>query len=101
LRLAVTERRSEDERPPSRRIAVADRAGTMPGRGAYLCRGGSADAVAPVDQECLERASRRGGIARALRAAVTLDPKLVESPVGGAAACGREGLTPQCFTEQS
>jgi len=56
--------------------AVCDRAGTMPGRGAYLCRGEQPELPAA---ECLERAQRRGAIARALRSAVTLDPKLVES----------------------
>jgi predicted RNA-binding protein YlxR (DUF448 family) len=60
---------------PGRR-AVQDRDGTLPGRGAYVCR--SADTTVPV-ADCLARALRRGGIARALRCAVTLDPKLVES----------------------
>jgi predicted RNA-binding protein YlxR (DUF448 family) len=53
-----------------RRRAVIDTNGTMPGRGAYLCR-------APHDSvpaaECLELAIRRGGIARTLRCAVTID----------------------------
>jgi predicted RNA-binding protein YlxR (DUF448 family) len=56
--------------------AVPDGEGKMPGRGAYLCRG--ADPASPAP-DCLARATRRGGIARALRSAVTLDPKLVES----------------------
>jgi len=56
--------------------AMCDRTGTMPGRGAYLCRGRAPEVPAA---ECLEQAARRGGVARALRAAVTLDPKLVES----------------------
>ena len=56
--------------------AMCDRTGTMPGRGAYLCRGEQPELPAA---ECLERAQRRGAIARALRSAVTLDPKLVES----------------------
>ncbi len=51
----------------------------MPGRGAYLCRAGSAEEPALPKRDCLERAVRRGGIPRALRASVTLDPKLVES----------------------
>jgi predicted RNA-binding protein YlxR (DUF448 family) len=57
--------------------AVLDRAGTMPGRGAYLCRG----AVAREEPaaECLALAARRGVIARALRCAVTIDAELVES----------------------
>jgi predicted RNA-binding protein YlxR (DUF448 family) len=56
--------------------AVCDRDGKLGGRGAYLCRGASPDSPA---QDCLTRASKRGGIARALRSAVTLDAKLVES----------------------
>jgi predicted RNA-binding protein YlxR (DUF448 family) len=48
----------------------------MPGRGAYLCRGESPELPAA---ECLKRAIQRGAIARALRSAVSLDPKLVES----------------------
>jgi predicted RNA-binding protein YlxR (DUF448 family) len=55
---------------------VLDPDGRMPGRGAYLCRAGSGDAPA---EACLARALRGGGIARTLRAAVTVDPKLVES----------------------
>jgi predicted RNA-binding protein YlxR (DUF448 family) len=56
--------------------AVLDRAGTMPGRGAYLCRGAAPGK--PV-ADCLSLATRRGGIERALRCAVTIDPELVES----------------------
>jgi predicted RNA-binding protein YlxR (DUF448 family) len=56
--------------------AVLDRGGTMPGRGAYLCAGQAAGEPAP---ECLTLAERRGGIARALRRSVTIDPKLIES----------------------
>jgi len=58
------------------RRALADLDGTMPGRGAYLCRG--ADPHSP-NRACVEQAIRRGAIARALRCAVTVDPKLVES----------------------
>lgn len=58
------------------RLAVHDRAGTMPGRGAYLCRGEAREQPAA---ECLASAMRRGGIPRGLRAKVALDPKLVES----------------------
>ncbi len=48
----------------------------MPGRGAYVC----ADAVlGEPASDCLSQATRRGGIARALRCKVTLDPELVES----------------------
>jgi predicted RNA-binding protein YlxR (DUF448 family) len=71
LRIAVL-----DDGARRTRRAVHDRACTMPGRGAYLCR-------APDDQsplaECLALAVKRGGIARALRCRVTVDPKLVES----------------------
>lgn len=63
---------------PSRR-AVCDPQGTMPGRGAYLCREACSERAAA---ECLQRALRRGGIARALRCAVALDPELVESMRG-------------------
>ncbi len=56
--------------------AVFDRGGTMPGRGAYLCVGEAPDEPA---RECLTLAQRRGGIARALRRSVTIDPKLIES----------------------
>jgi predicted RNA-binding protein YlxR (DUF448 family) len=56
--------------------AVHDRDATMPGRGAYLCRGSDPELPAA---DCLTLAMRRGGVPRALRAKVTLDPKLVES----------------------
>jgi hypothetical protein len=48
----------------------------MPGRGAYLCRGGAPEEPAAG---CLALALRRSAIPRALRAAATVDPKLVES----------------------
>jgi uncharacterized protein len=60
----------------ARRRAVQDREARMPGRGAYLCSAGEPAEVAPA---CLKLALSRGGIARTLRAAVTLDPKIVES----------------------
>ena len=56
--------------------AVGDESAIMPGRGAYLCRG---SAPALVDAVCVQNALRRGGVSRALRCKVTLDPKLVES----------------------
>jgi predicted RNA-binding protein YlxR (DUF448 family) len=64
-----------DENGRTRR-AVPDPEGTMPGRGAYLCRG-----TAPLQPlaRCAALAARRNAIARALRSAVTVDPKLVES----------------------
>jgi predicted RNA-binding protein YlxR (DUF448 family) len=48
----------------------------MPGRGAYLCRG---ELPGEPAAHCLARALQRRAIPRALRAAVSLDPKLVES----------------------
>ncbi len=60
----------------ARARAVCDREKRMPGRGAYLCCAGQREL--PV-AECLQRAIHRGAIARALRSAVSLDPKLVES----------------------
>jgi predicted RNA-binding protein YlxR (DUF448 family) len=60
---------------------VLDTHKRMPGRGAYLCRGQSATQPA---ENCLELATRRGAIARALRRSlpgglVLGDAKLVES----------------------
>jgi predicted RNA-binding protein YlxR (DUF448 family) len=71
LRIAVAR---DDE--SSRARAVCDQENRMPGRGAYLCRG---EQRALPAVECLKRAIDRGAIARALRSAVSLDPKLVES----------------------
>jgi predicted RNA-binding protein YlxR (DUF448 family) len=64
-----------EENGPTRR-AVPDPEGTMPGRGAYLCRG-----AAPSQPlaRCAALAARRNAIARALRSPVIVDPKLVES----------------------
>jgi predicted RNA-binding protein YlxR (DUF448 family) len=56
--------------------AVLDHGGTMGGRGAYLCAGEEPGEPA---LECFSRAKQRGGIARALRRSVTIDPKLIES----------------------
>jgi predicted RNA-binding protein YlxR (DUF448 family) len=58
------------------RLAVLDRDGRLGGRGAYLCRSTEDDRP---QAQCLATAVRRGAFARALRAKVTLDPKLVES----------------------
>jgi len=58
-----------------RRHAVADRDARMPGRGAYLCVG---ERPGTPMGDCLVSAMRRGGIARALRCSVTVDPKLLE-----------------------
>jgi predicted RNA-binding protein YlxR (DUF448 family) len=59
------------------RHAVIDPAGTLPGRGAYLCRAGTAEPKPKPD--CLQLAERRRGIARTLRCSVTLAPEIVES----------------------
>jgi predicted RNA-binding protein YlxR (DUF448 family) len=63
------------------RRVVLDHSGTLPGRGAYLCRG---DAPGDPASPCVILARRRGAIARALRCSssdrsVAIDPKLVES----------------------
>jgi len=57
-------------------LAVIDPAGSMPGRGAYLCRGSTR--LEPA-QACLRQALRRGGIQRGLRRKVSVDSELVES----------------------
>jgi predicted RNA-binding protein YlxR (DUF448 family) len=61
--------------------AVLDLAKRLPGRGAYLCHGTS---VTQPSRDCLAQATRRGGVARALRRSIpgglALDgAKLVES----------------------
>jgi predicted RNA-binding protein YlxR (DUF448 family) len=66
----------------ARARAVLDLQARMPGRGAYLCREGSATQRPAT--ACLAQAARRGAIARALRRAiagdlVSDDAKLVES----------------------
>jgi predicted RNA-binding protein YlxR (DUF448 family) len=71
IRIALEARRAGE---PA--LAVADARGTMPGRGAYLCRG---EERARPAEACLSAALRRGSIARTLRAQVALDPKIVES----------------------
>jgi predicted RNA-binding protein YlxR (DUF448 family) len=63
-----------------RRIEL-DRAGNLPGRGAYLCRDVRSG---EPDASCAALAARRGGIARALRCSISdgsvvIDPKLIES----------------------
>jgi predicted RNA-binding protein YlxR (DUF448 family) len=62
------------------RVAVIDRKGVLPGRGAYLCGATASEPGAlTLNPECLALAERRGGVARALRCKVKLDPELVES----------------------
>jgi predicted RNA-binding protein YlxR (DUF448 family) len=76
MRIALADRRWAGDGDGRARPAVHDLDGTMPGRGAYLCQ--RAESREPV-AACLALATRRGAFARALRCAVTLDPKLVES----------------------
>ncbi|HEY5076063.1 MAG TPA: YlxR family protein [Acidimicrobiia bacterium] len=76
LRLAVSTQRSASEGNGLLRRAVLDRAGTMPGRGAYLCR---VAAPGKPSADCVALATQRRGLARALRCAVKIDPKLLES----------------------
>jgi len=76
LRIAIVDEDGEAAGEAAKR-AVLDRAGTMPGRGAYLCR--RARTGGEPASACLALAARRGGIARALRCAVTLERELVES----------------------
>jgi predicted RNA-binding protein YlxR (DUF448 family) len=64
----------EDASAPAR--AVHDASGTMPGRGAYLCRGGT---PGEPDGECLAKASRRGAVGRALRCSVAFASEGLES----------------------
>jgi predicted RNA-binding protein YlxR (DUF448 family) len=56
--------------------AVHDPTGTMPGRGAYLCRGEHPGEPAGT---CLAEARRRGAIGRALRCSVTVTSERLES----------------------
>ncbi len=58
------------------RRVVLDSSGKLPGRGAYLCRRPGAEG--PV-AECVRLATRRNGLARALRSRVAVDGELVES----------------------
>jgi hypothetical protein len=59
-----------------RRVQL-DRAGTMAGRGAYLCR--AQTRTGSVDDDCVALARRRAGIARALRCPLTIAVEIVES----------------------
>jgi predicted RNA-binding protein YlxR (DUF448 family) len=64
LRLALS------RQPDGRARAIVDPLARLPGRGAYLCR---ADQPGRASAECLASASRRGGIARALRRSLAGD----------------------------
>jgi predicted RNA-binding protein YlxR (DUF448 family) len=61
---------------PGAAVAVYDERGTMPGRGAYLCR---AEQGSQPDGECLAKALRRSAIGRALRCSVAVAPERLES----------------------
>jgi predicted RNA-binding protein YlxR (DUF448 family) len=61
------------ERPPT---AVLDRAGTLPGRGAYVCRG---ESVREPSIGCMRLATRKGTLQRAFRRAVEVPVELLES----------------------
>jgi predicted RNA-binding protein YlxR (DUF448 family) len=76
LRLAISERRSFEQSADRPRRAVLDRGATMPGRGAYLCHVAASGEPAA---DCVDLATRRGALARALRCAVKIDPELLES----------------------
>jgi len=75
VRTAVA-RGGEGSEADQRARVVLDREGTMPGRGAYLCRGEDAGLPAAA---CVAVAIRRGGIGRTLHASVAIDPEIVES----------------------
>jgi predicted RNA-binding protein YlxR (DUF448 family) len=57
-------------------LAVHDERGTMPGRGAYLCR---AEQGSQPEGACLAQALRRSAIGRALRCSVAIAPEGLES----------------------
>jgi predicted RNA-binding protein YlxR (DUF448 family) len=61
-------------------FAVPDPAGRMAGRGAYVCRAASSE----PDPACLDRAIRRGGLARALRRPVKIAPDVRAGALPGA-----------------
>jgi predicted RNA-binding protein YlxR (DUF448 family) len=57
-------------------VAAYDARGTMPGRGAYLCR---ATGGGQPERACFEQAQRRGAIGRALRCSVAVPSEGLES----------------------
>lgn len=70
VRLASVSRQTG--RPAS---VIVDESATLPGRGAYLCRGPGGR----LRGECLALAQRRKAFPRAFRAAVDVPDELVES----------------------
>jgi predicted RNA-binding protein YlxR (DUF448 family) len=73
VRLALSASHSD----PERLLIALDASGTLPGRGAYLCREDRRRDL--PNRRCLERAQTRRGLNRALRVGVPIDPELVES----------------------
>jgi predicted RNA-binding protein YlxR (DUF448 family) len=69
--------------PERRPTATYDRAGTMPGRGAYVCLAGAHDRPS---RECVKLATRKGTLQRAFRGAVEVPVELLESHEGGTAS---------------
>jgi predicted RNA-binding protein YlxR (DUF448 family) len=61
------------ERTPT---AVLDRAGKLPGRGAYVCL---SESVREPRIECMKLATRKGTLQRAFRRAVEVPVELLES----------------------
>jgi predicted RNA-binding protein YlxR (DUF448 family) len=57
-------------------MAMLDRAGTLPGRGAYVCRG---ESVREPSIECMRLATGKGTLQRAFRRAVEVPVELLES----------------------
>jgi predicted RNA-binding protein YlxR (DUF448 family) len=74
VRLAV----AADARDGTPRIVI-DRARTLPGRGAYVCRAALGDAP---ERECLRLATRSRRLTRTLRSQVPISAELVESLTG-------------------
>jgi len=62
--------------PERRPAAMLDRAGTLPGRGAYVCLG---EAHESPSRECMKLATRKGTLQRAFRGAVEVPVELLES----------------------
>jgi predicted RNA-binding protein YlxR (DUF448 family) len=62
--------------PERRPAATLDRAGRLPGRGAYVCRDQAGESLS---RECVKLATRKGVLQRALRGAVDVPVELLES----------------------
>jgi predicted RNA-binding protein YlxR (DUF448 family) len=57
-------------------MAVLDRTGTLPGRGAYVCR---SESICEPNIQCMKLATRKGTLQRAFRRAVEVPVELLES----------------------